>query len=247
MFKLESLSKSFTQDKSTLVAVSSVSATIQKGEKVGIIGLSGAGKSTLLRLLSMQDRPDSGSLFIDDVDLLTLKGKDLLRMRKRLGFVFQGVHLLLQKKVKDNVAFPLLLDRSIPKDISSKVDHVLNLVGLSDKANAYPNTLSGGQKQRVGIARALITQPEVLLCDEPTSALDPLTTQSILSCLEDVHAKTQVTLVIITHDMHVVQKLCDRVIVMHEGTFIEDGLVSEVFSNPQHPHTRLILSAHEGL
>jgi D-methionine transport system ATP-binding protein len=229
------------------VAVSSVSATIQKGEKVGIIGLSGAGKSTLLRLLSMQDRPDSGSLFIDDVDLLTLKGKDLLRMRKRLGFVFQGVHLLLQKKVKDNVAFPLLLDRSIPKDINSKVDHVLNLVGLSDKANAYPNTLSGGQKQRVGIARALITQPEVLLCDEPTSALDPLTTQSILSCLEDVHAKTQVTLVIITHDMHVVQKLCDRVIVMHEGTFIEDGLVSEVFSNPQHPHTRLILSAHEGL
>ncbi len=247
MFKLENLSKSFTQDKATLAAVSNVSATIQKGEKVGIIGLSGAGKSTLLRLLSMQDKPDQGSIFIDEVDLLTLKGKDLHRMRKRLGFVFQGVHLLLQKKVKDNIAFPLTLDKVSNEDINEKVKHVLNLVGLSEKINTYPNTLSGGQKQRVGIARALVTQPEVLLCDEPTSALDPLTTQSIIQCLNDVHKHTQVTLIIITHDMHVVEKLCDRVIVMHEGTFIEDGLVSEVFKNPSHPHTRLILSASEGL
>lgn len=246
MFKLEKLSKSFTQDKSTLVAVSSVSATIQKGEKVGIIGLSGAGKSTLLKLLSMQERPDSGSLFIDDVDLLTLKGKDLLRMRKRLGFVFQGVHLISQKNVKDNIAFPLTLDQSTFKEIDSKVTHVLNLVGLSDKAYAYPNTLSGGQKQRVGIARALITQPEVLLCDEPTSALDPLTTASILQCLDNVHAQTNVTLLVITHDMHVIKRLCDRVIVMHEGSFVEEGKVSEVFNSPQHPQTRLILSASEG-
>lgn len=246
MFKLENLSKSFTQDKSTLVAVSSVSATIQKGEKVGIIGLSGAGKSTLLKLLSMQERPDSGSLFIDDVDLLTLKGKDLLRMRKRLGFVFQGVHLISQKNVKDNIAFPLTLDQSTFKEIDSKVTHVLNLVGLSDKAYAYPNTLSGGQKQRVGIARALITQPEVLLCDEPTSALDPLTTASILECLDNVHAQTNVTLLVITHDMHVIKRLCDRVIVMHEGSFVEEGKVSEVFNSPQHPQTRLILSASEG-
>lgn len=246
MFKLEKLSKSFTQDKSTLVAVSSVSATIQKGEKVGIIGLSGAGKSTLLKLLSMQERPDSGSLFIDDVDLLTLKGKDLLRMRKRLGFVFQGVHLISQKNVKDNIAFPLTLDKSTFKEIDSKVTHVLNLVGLSDKAYAYPNTLSGGQKQRVGIARALITQPEVLLCDEPTSALDPLTTASILECLDNVHAQTNVTLLVITHDMHVIKRLCDRVIVMHEGSFVEEGKVSEVFNSPQHPQTRLILSASEG-
>lgn len=246
MFKLEKLSKSFTQDKSTLVAVSSVSATIQKGEKVGIIGLSGAGKSTLLKLLSMQERPDSGSLFIDDVDLLTLKGKDLLRMRKRLGFVFQGVHLISQKNVKDNIAFPLTLDQSTFKEIDSKVTHVLNLVGLSDKAYAYPNTLSGGQKQRVGIARALITQPEVLLCDEPTSALDPLTTASILECLDNVHTQTNVTLLVITHDMHVIKRLCDRVIVMHEGSFVEEGKVSEVFNSPQHPQTRLILSASEG-
>ena len=246
MFKLEKLSKSFTQDKSTLVAVSSVSATIQKGEKVGIIGLSGAGKSTLLKLLSMQERPDSGSLFIDDVDLLTLKGKDLLRMRKRLGFVFQGVHLISQKNVKDNIAFPLTLDQSTFKEIDSKVTHVLNLVGLSDKAYAYPNTLSGGQKQRVGIARALITQPEVLLCDEPTSALDPLTTASILQCLDNVHAQTNVTLLVITHDMHVIKRLCDHVIVMHEGAFVEEGKVSEVFNSPQHPQTRLILSASEG-
>lgn len=246
MFKLEKLSKSFTQDKSTLMAVSSVSATIQKGEKVGIIGLSGAGKSTLLKLLSMQERPDSGSLFIDDVDLLTLKGKDLLRMRKRLGFVFQGVHLISQKNVKDNIAFPLTLDQSTFKEIDSKVTHVLNLVGLSDKAYAYPNTLSGGQKQRVGIARALITQPEVLLCDEPTSALDPLTTASILECLDNVHAQTNVTLLVITHDMHVIKRLCDRVIVMHEGSFVEEGKVSEVFNSPQHPQTRLILSASEG-
>ena len=246
MFKLEKLSKSFTQDKSTLVAVSRVSATIQKGEKVGIIGLSGAGKSTLLKLLSMQERPDSGSLFIDDVDLLTLKGKDLLRMRKRLGFVFQGVHLISQKNVKDNIAFPLTLDQSTSQEIDSKVNHVLNLVGLSDKALAYPNTLSGGQKQRVGIARALITQPEVLLCDEPTSALDPLTTASILECLDNVHAQTNVTLLVITHDMHVIKRLCDRVIVMHEGAFVEEGKVSEVFNSPQHPQTRLILSASEG-
>ena len=246
MFKLEKLSKSFTQDKSTLVAVSSVSATIQKGEKVGIIGLSGAGKSTLLKLLSMQERPDSGSLFIDDVDLLTLKGKDLLRMRKRLGFVFQGVHLISQKNVKDNIAFPLTLYQSTFKEIDSKVTHVLNLVGLSDKAYAYPNTLSGGQKQRVGIARALITQPEVLLCDEPTSALDPLTTASILECLDNVHTQTNVTLLVITHDMHVIKRLCDRVIVMHEGSFVEEGKVSEVFNSPQHPQTRLILSASEG-
>jgi len=247
MFKLEHLSKTFTQDKATLVAVSNVSATINKGEKVGIIGLSGAGKSTLLRLLSMQDRPNQGSIYIDDVDLLTLKGKDLHRMRKRLGFVFQGVHLLLQRRVKDNVALPLTLDHYTSNEIDAKVAHVLNLVGLSEKHNAYPNTLSGGQKQRVGIARALVTQPEVLLCDEPTSALDPLTTQSIIQCLKDVHEHTQVTLIVITHDMHVVEKLCDRVIVMHEGTFIEDGPVSEVFHNPNHPHTRLILSASEGL
>lgn len=246
MFKIENLSKSFTQDKATLAAVSKVSATIHKGEKVGIIGLSGAGKSTLLRLLSMQDQPDQGSLFIDDVDLLTLKGKDLNRMRKRIGFVFQGVHLLLQKKVKDNIAFPLTLDKHSATDINERVNQVLKLVGLSEKINTYLNTLSGGQKQRVGIARALVTHPDVLLCDEPTSALDPLTTQSIIQCLNDVHHHTQVTLIIITHDMHVVERLCDRVIVMHEGTFIEDGLVSEVFNNPSHPHTRLILSASEG-
>lgn len=246
MIRIESLTKSFKNDNSRLVALNNVSATIGKGELVGIIGSSGAGKSTLIRQLSLIEKPDSGTIWLDDVDLFKLKGRDLLRMRRQLGIVFQGYHLLEQKNVYDNIAFPLQLVKMDKAEIKMRVEELISLVGLNGKAQAYPVQLSGGQKQRVAIARALASSPTLLLCDEPTSALDVITTKSILDLLVEIHRKTQVTIVIITHELSVVRAVCQRVIVMNEGYFVEDGSVKQVFASPKHEMTKLLLSYQEG-
>ncbi|MDP2813094.1 MAG: ATP-binding cassette domain-containing protein [Erysipelotrichaceae bacterium] len=246
MIRIENLTKSFKNDNSRLVALNNVSAIIDKGELVGIIGSSGAGKSTLIRQLSLIEQPDSGTIWLDDVDLFKLKGQDLLRMRRQLGIVFQGYHLLEQKNVYDNIAFPLQLVKMDKADIKKRVEELISLVGLNGKAQAYPVQLSGGQKQRVAIARALASSPTLLLCDEPTSALDVVTTKSILDLLVEIHRKTQVTIVIITHELSVVKAVCQRVIVMNEGYFVEDGSVKQVFASPKHEMTKLLLSYQEG-
>ncbi|MDP3305440.1 MAG: ATP-binding cassette domain-containing protein [Erysipelotrichaceae bacterium] len=246
MIRIENLTKSFKNDNSRLVALNNVSASIDKGELVGIIGSSGAGKSTLIRQLSLIEQPDSGTIWLDDVDLFKLKGQDLLRMRRQLGIVFQGYHLLEQKNVYDNIAFPLQLVKMDKADIKKRVEELISLVGLNGKAQAYPVQLSGGQKQRVAIARALASSPTLLLCDEPTSALDVVTTKSILDLLVEIHRKTQVTIVIITHELSVVKAVCQRVIVMNEGYFVEDGSVKQVFASPKHEMTKLLLSYQEG-
>lgn len=246
MIRIESLTKSFNNDNSRLVALNNVSATIGKGELVGIIGSSGAGKSTLIRQLSLIEKHDSGTIWLDDVDLFKLKVRDLLRMRRQLGIVFQGYHLLEQKNVYDNIAFPLQLVKMDKAEIKMRVEELISLVGLNGKAQAYPVQLSGGQKQRVAIARALASSPTLLLCDEPTSALDVITTKSILDLLVEIHRKTQVTIVIITHELSVVRAVCQRVIVMNEGYFVEDGSVKQVFASPKHEMTKLLLSYQEG-
>jgi D-methionine transport system ATP-binding protein len=246
MIKIENLTKSYQSNDEKLVALNNINAVIFERELVGIIGSSGAGKSTLIRQLSLIEKPDAGTIWLDDVDLFKLKGKDLLRMRRQLGIVFQGYQLLEQKKVYDNIAFPLQLI-NMPKDnIKQKVDDLIQLVGLQGKANVYPSQLSGGQKQRVAIARALASEPTLLLCDEPTSALDVVTTKSILDLLVKIHQQTNVTILIITHELSVVKSICERVIVMDEGHFVEDGLVEEVFNHPKHPSTKLLLSYLEG-
>jgi D-methionine transport system ATP-binding protein len=246
MIRIENLTKSFKNENSRLVALNNVSATIGKGELLGIIGSSGAGKSTLIRQLSLIEQPDSGTIWLDDVDLFKLKGRDLLRMRRQLGIVFQGYHLLEQKNVYDNIAFPLQLVKMDKAEIKKRVEELISLVGLNGKAQAYPVQLSGGQKQRVAIARALASSPTLLLCDEPTSALDVVTTKSILDLLVEIHRKTQVTIVIITHELSVVKAVCQRVIVMNEGSFVEDGSVKQVFASPKHGMTKLLLSYQEG-
>ena len=246
MIRIENLTKSFKNENSRLVALNNVSAAIGKGELLGIIGSSGAGKSTLIRQLSLIEQPDSGTIWLDDVDLFKLKGRDLLRMRRQLGIVFQGYHLLEQKNVYDNIAFPLQLVKMDKAEIKKRVEELISLVGLNGKAQAYPVQLSGGQKQRVAIARALASSPTLLLCDEPTSALDVVTTKSILDLLVEIHRKTQVTIVIITHELSVVKAVCQRVIVMNEGSFVEDGSVKQVFASPKHEMTKLLLSYQEG-
>jgi D-methionine transport system ATP-binding protein len=246
MIRIENLTKSYKSENSRLVALNNVSAEIGNGEFLGIIGSSGAGKSTLIRHLSLIERPDGGTIWLEDVDLFKLNGQDLLRMRRQLGIVFQGYHLLQQKNVFENIAFPLQLVDMDKTVIRQRVEELISLVGLNGKALAYPAQLSGGQKQRVAIARALASSPSLLLCDEPTSALDVVTTKSILDLLVEIHRKTKVTIVIITHELFVVKAVCQRVIVMNEGEFVEDGSVYEVFASPKHEMTKLLLSYQEG-
>lgn len=247
MIKIESLTKSYGRTDDKLVALNDVSATIADGEFVGIIGFSGAGKSTLIRQLSLIEKPDKGTIYLDDVDLFKLKGKDLLTMRRQLGIVFQGYQLLQQKSVFENIAFPLQLLGLSKQEIKSKVDELISLVGLNDKTKMYPSQLSGGQKQRVAIARALACDPKILLCDEPTSALDGVTTKAILDLLRNIHKKTNLTIIIITHELSVVNAVCNKVIVMDDGHFVESGHVKDVFLKPQHTSTQRLLSHHLGV
>lgn len=240
MIRIKNLSKTF--DKSYNVdALKNVNLSIEAGDVCGVIGMSGAGKSTLLRCIAMLETPSSGSIEIDGRDIFSLKGKELLDLKKSLGVVFQGYNLLMQRSIRQNIAFPLELIK-MPKDqIAKRVDELLCLVGLSDKAEEYPSQLSGGQRQRVAIARALASNPKVLLCDEPTSALDPLTTRSILKLLREINHTLGVTIVIITHEIGVVRSICNKVAVIDAGEIAESGLTKEVFAAPQSQAAKQLL------
>ena len=235
---IRNVTKIFDVNKQKVTALSDVNFTIEKGDIFGIIGFSGAGKSTLLRMINALEVPTSGHVEIDGVNINGLSFNDLRKVRKRIGMVFQQFNLLNAKSVHDNVAIPLILNKVPKSEIDKKVKTLLDFVDLGDKANAYPGELSGGQKQRVGIARALATDPSILLCDEATSALDPDTTESILQLLERVNRELGVTVVIVTHEIDVIQKICNRVVVMEHGKLIESGSVLEVFSKPKHETTK---------
>lgn len=245
MIKLENIHKVYQLDNNkTLTALRGVDLTIDKGEIFGIIGLSGAGKSTLVRIINMLETPTEGKVIIDGEDITSYKESKLRDVRKSIGMIFQQFNLLSSMTVAQNVAFPLQLDSSLSKEfISNRVKELLEMVGLADKADVYPAQLSGGQKQRVGIARALATNPKILLCDEATSALDPKTTSSILKLLCELRDKLQLTIVIITHQLEVIKECCDRVAVIDGGLISEMGQTIELFANPKKELTQRLVSA----
>ena len=243
MYRLENLSKEFVEKSNTVVAVRNVNLSIGKGEIFGIIGFSGAGKSTLVRCLNLLEVPTSGKVIFKGKNLLEINEKELRNYRQKIGMIFQSFNLLAQRNVVDNVCYPLEIAGVKRKDARKKALELLEMVGIEDKAKSYPSQLSGGQKQRVAIARALATDPDVLLCDEATSALDPITTTAILDLLKTINQKLGVTIVIITHEMKVVQQICDKVAVMSEGCIVEQGEVKEIFVNPKSEITKkLVLS-----
>jgi D-methionine transport system ATP-binding protein len=222
-------------------ALANVSLQVTRGEVFGMIGRSGAGKSTLLRLVNGLEKPSSGAVRVNGVSVGELDERGLVTLRRRIGMVFQHFNLLSAKTVRENIALPLKI-AGVPKAaIDKKVDALLELVGLSAKRDAYPASLSGGQKQRVGIARALVTDPDILLCDEATSALDPETTQAILALLRDINRRLNLTIVLITHEMEVIREVCDTVAVIERGEVVEHGPVWRVFGDPQHDATRALL------
>ncbi|MEY4476209.1 MAG: D-methionine transporter, ATP-binding protein [Pseudomonadota bacterium] len=235
MIKLSHINKVFQQGSSTIIALSDVSLHVPAGQIYGVIGASGAGKSTLIRCANMLERPTSGQVLVDGQDLMTLSESQLSRVRRQIGMIFQHFNLLSSRTVYDNIALPLELDNTSRAAIKKRVTELLDLVGLVDKQDAYPANLSGGQKQRVAIARALASNPKVLLCDEATSALDPATTRSILELLKDINRRLGLTILLITHEMDVVKRICDQVAVISGGKLIEKDSVSEVFSHPKTP------------
>ena len=233
MIKLNNITKIFTLPDKKLTALDNVSLHVPKGQICGVIGASGAGKSTLIRCVNLLERPTHGAVVIDDVDLTQLSDAELVKTRRQIGMIFQHFNLLTSRTVFENVALPLELENKSKVEIQEKTAALLALVGLSDKRNVYPANLSGGQKQRVAIARALASDPKVLLCDEATSALDPATTQSILKLLKEINRTLGITILLITHEMEVVKRICDQVAVIDKGRLIEQGTVSEIFSNPK--------------
>ena len=233
MIKLNNITKIFTLPDKKLTALDNVSLHVPKGQICGVIGASGAGKSTLIRCVNLLERPTHGAVIIDDVDLTQLSDAELVKTRRQIGMIFQHFNLLTSRTVFENVALPLELENKSKAAIQEKTTALLALVGLSDKHNVYPANLSGGQKQRVAIARALASDPKVLLCDEATSALDPATTQSILKLLKEINRTLGITILLITHEMEVVKRICDQVAVIDKGRLIEQGTVSEIFSNPK--------------
>ncbi|NEW07563.1 methionine ABC transporter ATP-binding protein [Paenibacillus sp. SYP-B3998] len=238
MIDLINVSKTFEQKGVCVEAVKEANLQVQKGEIFGVIGYSGAGKSSLLRCINYLEKPTSGLIKINGVEMSTLNKQELRMIRRKIGMIFQHFNLLSSGTVFQNVAAPLLLAKVPKKQIVTKVRELLELVGLQDKEQSYPRQLSGGQKQRVAIARALANDPEILLCDEATSALDPQTTDSILDLLLDINRKYKITIVLITHEMHVIKKICDRVAVMENGSIVEQGSVIDLFHSPQTRTTR---------
>ena len=233
MIEIKHLNKTFGTDADKIVALNDINLTIEDGEIFGIIGLSGAGKSTLVRCINLLEMPTSGEVVLDGASLTKLSRKELLKTRQNIGMIFQGFNLLEQRNLLRNVTFPLEIagvDRKAAKERALKL---LEIVGLKDRAKAFPSQLSGGQKQRVAIARALATNPKYLLCDEATSALDPTTTQSILSLLKEINKTMGVTIVVITHEMKVIDQICDRVAVIDHSKIAEIGRVSDVFTTPK--------------
>ena len=233
MIEIKNLSKTFKTADGSLDALKNVSLTINDGDIYGIIGMSGAGKSTLVRCINMLERPTEGQILIDGVDMGALSSKQLRDARRNITMIFQGFNLLMQRNCLKNICFPLELEGMKKEDAKKRALELLEIVGLPDKAKAYPAQLSGGQQQRIAIARALATNPKVLLCDEATSALDPNTTHSILNLIRDINKKLGITVIIITHQMSVVEETCNRVAILDNGTVVEQGEVSTVFAHPQ--------------
>ena len=233
IISFEKLSKRYEKKGQTFVALDNVTFKVNKGDVYGLIGFSGAGKSTLLRMVNALETPTEGKVFVKGVDLTSLKESKLREIRKDIGMIFQEFNLLETKTVFDNIAIPLVLRHENKQKIKARVEELLKFVGLEDKAKALPGELSGGQKQRVGIARALATEPEILLCDESTSALDPDTTESILNLLARVNKELNVTILFVTHTIRVVQKLCNKVAILEHGKLVENGSVIDIFSKPK--------------
>ena len=233
IIEVEHLSKSFKTKTGDVRALNDISLSIEEGEIFGIIGLSGAGKSTLVRCLNLLERPDSGEVLVEGKSLLTMTEKELRMARRNIGMIFQHFNLLMQRNVLDNICFPMEIAKVPRAEAKKRAMELLETVSMTDKAAAYPAQLSGGQKQRVAIARVLANNPQILLCDEATSALDPQTTRSILELLQNISRNRGITIVVITHEMSVVQQICDRVAVLDAGSLVEQGTVKEIFTSPK--------------
>lgn len=243
MIELRNLSKSFQTKNGEVHAIRDINLEIGSGDIFGIIGLSGAGKSTLVRCINFLEKPTGGQVLLEGKSLGDLSHRELLKARQSMGMIFQQFNLLMQRNALQNVCFPLELTGMKKAEARARGMELLELVGLSERAKAYPSQLSGGQKQRVAIARALATNPKVLLCDEATSALDPTTTRSILELLKEINQKLGVTIIIITHEMAVIEEVCQKVAIIHESVIAETGTVAEVFSNPKTEITRELIYA----
>ncbi|EMA6342339.1 methionine ABC transporter ATP-binding protein [Bacillus cytotoxicus] len=238
MILLENVKKIYKSKSGDVTAVDNANLKIEKGEIFGVIGYSGAGKSSLIRLFNQLEKPTSGQIKVASRVISAITGNELRKARQEIGMIFQHFNLLWSRTVRENIAFPLEIAGVDKEQRKKRVDELIRLVGLEGRGDAYPSQLSGGQKQRVGIARALANNPKVLLCDEATSALDPETTDQILDLLLDINKRLNLTIVLITHEMHVIQKICNRVAVMEKGKIVETGPVLEVFRNPQQEITK---------
>ncbi len=241
MIELRNLSKRFVTADGPVEALNGVNLTVNDGDIYGIIGMSGAGKSTLVRCINMLERPTEGSVLLDGQDLGALSKKEMQAVRRQVTMIFQSFNLLMQRTCLQNIMFPLKLIHTPRAEAEARAKALLKTVGLPDKANVYPAQLSGGQQQRIAIARALATNPRVLLCDEATSALDPKTTQSILELIRQINRDTGITVIVITHQMSVVQEICNRVAILEHGAVVEEGEVSEVFSHPRAAATKALV------
>ncbi|MCL1672744.1 methionine ABC transporter ATP-binding protein [Elizabethkingia ursingii] len=235
MIKIKNISKTFQNKKKHFKALDNINLEVEQGDITGIIGFSGAGKSTLIRCINLLEKPDEGEVIVNGINLLKLSSKQLAEQRKKIGMIFQHFNLLSSRTVFDNVALPLELDHVSKTEINRKVNELLKIVGLEDKANDYPKSLSSGQKQRVAIARALANDPFLLLCDEATSSLDPATTQSILQLLQDINKRLGITILLITHEMEVIKSICNHVAVIDKGKLVTKGTLDEIISDKEHP------------
>lgn len=233
MIEINRVNKVFYQGEKEINALRDINLSIEQGTIFGVIGSSGAGKSTLIRCVNLLEKPTNGHVIVDGIDLTQLSNQELTLARRKIGMIFQHFNLLSSRTVFDNIALPLELAGTTKSDIKTKVNELLQLVGLADKSESYPSNLSGGQKQRVAIARALASEPTVLLCDEATSALDPATTQSILELLKEINRKLNLTILLITHEMDVVKSICAEVAIIGDGELVEKGPVGEIFAHPK--------------
>ncbi|MEE1865295.1 MULTISPECIES: methionine ABC transporter ATP-binding protein [Pseudomonas] len=246
MIEFQNVHKTYRVAGRDIPALHPTNLSVENGQVFGLIGHSGAGKSTLLRLINRLEAPSGGKIIVDGEDVTAFNADELRQFRQQVGMIFQHFNLLASKTVADNVALPLTLAGQLSrKEIDARVSELLTRVGLSEHARKYPAQLSGGQKQRVGIARALATKPKILLCDEATSALDPQTTASVLQLLAEINRELKLTIVLITHEMDVIRRVCDRVAVMDDGKIVEHGPVADVFLHPQHPTTKRFVQEDE--
>lgn len=245
MINIKNITKIYEAKEGNVHALNNISIQVEKGEIYGIMGVSGAGKSTLIRCINLLEKPTSGEVWVNNVNLTSLSPSQLRHERKNIGMIFQNYNLLSSRTVFDNIAYPLELSGMKKQERNNRIEELLNLVDLEDRKNHYPSQLSGGQRQRVAIARALATKPQILLSDEATSALDPITSRSILSLLQEINQKLDVTIVLITHEMEVIKQICHRVAVIKDGIIVEEGAVNKVFSSPENPYTKLLLDKND--